>query len=70
MQNLLAWKARESLDTVSSLDEIRNLRSFPSRLTSKIFMLAIKNYRNNNEPCKTEEYSHYNAANTIRILLY
>ena len=42
MQNLLAWNARESLDTVSSLDEIRNLRSFPSRLTSKIFYACHK----------------------------
>ena len=30
MQNLLTWNASESLDTVSSLDEIHNLRSFPS----------------------------------------
>ena len=52
----IAWKARESLETVISPSAIRNLNTFPSLVKSKVVLLAMMSA---NGQSKSARNSHF-----------
>ena len=71
--HLLAWNARESLDTDKSDAAMRSRRFFPSRERSSVLLLAItinsqpqKNRQNSGE--KTRQTFHENAQRFAKVV--